>query len=62
MVHGGGADGVYGGSDRDYLNGVSGEAGAAPDSIYCGEGYDTVDAGRNDYVAADCEHVKRYRQ
>jgi hypothetical protein len=35
---------------------------AAYDEIYCGEGRDFVEASGIDYVAPDCETVKRYQR
>jgi hypothetical protein len=57
-VYGGqGADTLDGGVGNDLIHG-RGDGGDA-DTITCGEGDDTVRAGRNDTVAADCETVKQ---
>jgi Ca2+-binding RTX toxin-like protein len=61
-----GDDRVYGGQGADTLDGgvgndlihARGDGGDA-DTITCGDGEDTVRAGRNDEVADDCETVKQ---
>src|SRR5688500_3394989 len=57
LIGHGGRDLLDGGDGRDFLYGP--EDGAAPDTIRCGDGHDTVTADRNDRVAADCERVAR---
>ena len=58
VVGGGGADLLRGGTGDDQLDGVSGELVARGDEIHCGEGNDSVNATRNDFVASDCEEVR----
>jgi hypothetical protein len=62
---GGGPDSLEGGTHRDLIQGGSG-----PDRVYaydgerdeilCGSGRDRVEADRADFVARDCERVKRF--
>jgi Ca2+-binding RTX toxin-like protein len=55
---GGGTDLLRGGTGDDRLDGVSGEVVARGDEIHCGDGNDSVEATRNDFVASDCEMVR----
>jgi Ca2+-binding RTX toxin-like protein len=50
----GGNDALFGMAGADYLNG-----GAGKDRFSCGAGRDTVIAERGEFVARDCEVVKR---
>lgn len=61
-----GNDHVNGGGGEDTIDGGAGDDvitargdGRAADEIACGEGADTVRAGRDDVVADDCETVKQ---
>jgi len=54
---GGGADTLSGGAGDDLID-ARGD-GRTGDTITCGDGADTVRAGRNDTVAADCEQAKQ---
>jgi hypothetical protein len=56
---GGGADLLRGGTGDDLIDGVGGEFSARGDEIHCGDGVDSVDATSNDFVAGDCETVRR---
>ncbi len=75
VVYGqGGPDDIYGGLNRDVLYGQGGNdeitdgryngtnptrGDNARDAIFCGPGRDTVTAERIDFVADDCEIVRR---
>ena len=63
-----GNDKLKGGGDEDTLDGGKGDDvidgrgdGRSADLITCGAGEDTVRAGREDVVAADCENAKTHK-
>ena len=60
-----GNDTIFGGFDDDVIAGEDGDdriqvVGLGVDRVDCGEGIDTVYAGPEDIVAANCENVRIY--
>jgi len=53
MYGGGGADVLYGGDGNDYV--LTKREDRQPDKLYCGEGKDTYEADKNDFVSSSCE-------
>ena len=51
-------DFIQGGDGHDVIDAA--DLAGAPDTVFCGSGYDLVYAGVEDVVAADCESVYRY--
>jgi hypothetical protein len=51
-----GADVLYGGDGSDYVS--TKWEDRQPDKLYCGEGKDTYDADKNDFVSSSCETEK----
>ena len=49
---------LYGGGGNDFVD--SADAAGAFDAVYCGPGGDAVEADAEDFVADDCERVRRF--
>ena len=52
-----GADVLHGGDGGDFLSTMGDRQ---PDKLYCGEGKDTYEADKNDFVSSSCEEVAEW--